>query len=231
MKSNISPATRSSAKRPIAGLARRLAGQAVNGNSALCQAVESQVVRNPANAVSNPLGVTSVLVLPINAAVDRTSGIDVNARYHVSTAWAGRFDFKFGFTDVLTHTIQLYPGDPVDNELTDYYDYVIPRYKGSYAATWSIGKLSTTLHGSLLGGLPNYAGTARLPSTTVYNGSMNYRIGRDGTLGFVVDNLFDTKPQRDPTWTSYPYYASNWFNPIGRAFFVQFNYRIGARRP
>jgi len=204
-------------------------GQPVNGNSALCQSVESQVVRNSANAISNPLGITSVLVLPINAAVDRTSGIDINARYHIPTANAGSFDLRFAFTDVLTHTIQLYPGDPVDNELTDLYYYVIPRYKGSYSGTWTIGPWSTTLHGSLTGGLPNYEGTTRLPATQRYNGTINYRVTERATLTLVVDNLFDARPQQDPSWTSYPYYAYNWFNPIGRAFFVQFNYRIGGK--
>ena len=209
-------------------LGQTYGGQPVNGDSALCQAVESQVARNPATALSNPLAVTSVLVLPINAAVDRTSGIDVNARYGFSTPRAGSFEFKLGFTDVLTHTIQLYPGDPVDNELTDYFVYVIPRYKGSYSGTWTLGQLSTTIHGSLTGGLPNYDGTARLPSTTRYNGSMNYRFNEHASLTLVVDNLFDARPQRDPTWTAYPYYAYNWFNAIGRAFFVQFNYKTGA---
>jgi iron complex outermembrane recepter protein len=204
-------------------------GAPVDSSSGLCQSVESQVVRNPANAAFNPNGITSVLVLPINAAVDRTSGIDINTRYHLSAAGAGSFDFKFGFTDVLTHTIQLFPGDPVDNELTDYFDYVIPRYKGSYSGTWNIGRISATLHGSLLGGLPNYEGTARLPSTTRYNGSLNYRFNDRGTLTFIVDNLFDARPQQDPTWTSYPYYASNWFDPTGRMFFIQYNYRIGGR--
>ena len=172
-----------------------------------------------------------MLVLPINAAVERTSGIDINARYRLYTAGAGYFDFKFGFTDVLTHTIQLFAGDPVDNELTDYFTYVIPRYKGSYSGTWNIGKISATLHGSLIGGLPNFDGTLRLPSTTRYNGSLTYRFTERGSLTFIVDNLFDSRPQQDPTWTSYPYYASNWFDPIGREFFVQFNYRSSAGTP
>ena len=85
------------------------------------------------------------------------------------------------------------------------------------------------LHGSLLGGLPNYEGTARLPSTTRYNGSLNYRFNDRGTLTFIVDNLFDACPQQDPTRTSYPYYASNWFDPTGGMFFIQYNYRIGGQ--
>jgi iron complex outermembrane recepter protein len=168
-----------------------------------------------------------VMVLPINAAVDRTSGIDFNAHYLLTTDRLGNFDFNLGFTDVLTHTIQLFAGDPVVNEFTDLYDYVIPRNKASYSVAWSIGDLTTTVHGSRLGGLPNYDGTVRLGATAVYNASLNYRITPRAAVTFIVDNLLDTRPQRDSSWTSYPYYASNWFSPIGRAFFVEANYRFG----
>jgi hypothetical protein len=36
--------------------------------------------------------------------------------------------------------------------------------------------------------------------------------------------MFDTKPYRDGTWTSYPYHASRWFSRAGHAFFVEYNY-------
>jgi iron complex outermembrane recepter protein len=204
-------------------------GQPVDTNSQLCQQVISQVVRNSPTDPSNPSGITSVLVLPINAAVDRTSGIDFNANYLVSAGAFGTFDFAAGFTHVLTHTIQFFAGDPVVNELTDWYDYVIPRTKASYSGSWSIGPLTTTVHGSYLGGLPNYNGDQRLGATSVYNASMNYRIDSHATATLMVDNLFDTKPYRDSTWTSYPYYASRWFSPVGRAFFVEFNYHFGGK--
>lgn len=208
-------------------LGQTIGGDPVDINSALCQQVISQVVRNSPNAVSNPSGITSVLVLPINAAVDQTSGIDLNAHYMLATDRFGRFDFAVGVTDVLTHTIQLFAGDPVVNELNDYYDYVIPRYKASYSVAWAIGPVKTTVHGSTLGGLPNYDGTERLGSTSLYNASVSYKLARGATLTLIVDNLFDTRPQRDMSWTSYPYYASSWFSPIGRAFFLQANYHFG----
>src|SRR6185503_8915687 len=113
-------------------------GQPVDTGSALCQSVISQVVRNPVSAVGNPEGVTSVLVLPINAAVDHTSGVDFNARYAWETTAAGKFTFNLGYTYVITHDIQLFKGDPVVDELTDYYDYVIPRNKANYSVTWDI---------------------------------------------------------------------------------------------
>jgi iron complex outermembrane receptor protein len=208
-------------------LGQTVGGQPVNIGSGLCQQVLSQVVRNSPTAASNPDGITSVMVLPINAAVDRTSGIDFNAHYLLTTDRVGNFDFNLGFTDVLTHTIQLFAEDPVVNELTDWYDYVIPRNKVSYSAAWTIGDFTTTVHGSRLGGLPNYDGTERLGATAVYNASLNYRITPRAALTFIVDNLLDTRPERDGTWTSYPYYASNWFSPVGRAFFLEANYRFG----
>jgi outer membrane receptor protein involved in Fe transport len=208
-------------------LGQTIGGQPVNGNSAQCQQVLSQVVRNSPTDPSNPSGITSVLVLPINAAVDRTSGVDVNVHYQLSTDGIGNFDFNLGFTDVLTHTIQLFPGDPVDNELTDWYYYVIPRNKASYSAAWSIGDFTTTVHGSRIGGLPNYDGTERLGATSVYNASLNYRLTKRGALTLIVDNIFDQKPEKDSTWTEYPYYPSRWFSPIGRAFFIEANYRFG----
>ena len=95
-------------------LGQTLGGQPVDIGSALCQSVISQVVRNSAGAVGNPEGVTSVLVLPINAAIDHTSGVDFNARYCVGyRSRYGKFTFNLGYTYVITHDIQLFKGDPV----------------------------------------------------------------------------------------------------------------------
>ncbi|HEY2686006.1 MAG TPA: TonB-dependent receptor [Steroidobacteraceae bacterium] len=208
-------------------LGQTLSGQPVDINSQLCQQVLSQVVRNSATDLSNPLGVTSVLVLPINAAIDATSGVDINGHYTLPAGKFGTFDFNIGFTDVLTHTVQLFAGDPVVNEFNDWYDYVIPRTKASYSAAWSIGPITTTVHGSRLGGIPNFDGTQRLGATSIYNASFIYHFDRHTTASFIVDNLFDTKPYRDSTWTSYPYYATEWFNPVGREFFAEFTYHFG----
>lgn len=199
-------------------------------NSALCQSVLSQVVRNSPTTPSNPEGITSVLVLPINAAVDRTSGIDFNVRYRFETTRLGNFALNLGYTYVATHKIQLFAGDPVVNELSDLYNYVIPRSKANYSVAWTLDQFTTTLYGARLGGLPNFDGTQRLGPTFLYNASVNYRFSPDAALSLIVDNVFDSKPGKDTTWTSYPYYARRWFSPVGRAYFVEFNYRFGGNR-
>ena len=190
-------------------------------NSGLCQAAVNQVFRNSAGDI------TSVLVLPINAATHRTSGADFKIHYLWQTNRFGSFDFNLGGTYVVTNRIQNYPGDPFVSEIEDYYDYVIPRSKANGSVTWNYGNFTTTLYGARLGGLPNYDGDQRMGPTMMYNASFGYRWSKDVNIGFTVDNLFDSKPGRDATWISYPYYARRWFNPMGRTYMLEFNYRFG----
>ncbi|MBS0440200.1 MAG: TonB-dependent receptor, partial [Proteobacteria bacterium] len=190
-------------------------------NSGLCQAAVNQVFRNSAGDI------TSVLVLPINAATHRTSGADFKIHYLWQTGRFGSFDFNLGGTYVVTNRIQNYPGDPFVSEIEDYYDYVIPRSKANGSVTWNYGNFTTTLYGARLGGLPNYDGDQRMGPTMMYNASFGYRWSKDINIGFTIDNLFDSKPGRDATWISYPYYARRWFNPTGRAYFLEFSYRFG----
>lgn len=203
-------------------------GNPVDGSSAFCQRIESQVTRNPADASYNPEGVTAVLVRPINLAMDQTSGVDVRAHYRVDANRAGRFNFNAGATYVNMHKVQTSPEVAVENKLTDIYYYGIPRLKANASATWNFHDFTTTLYGSRLSGLPNYAGEKRLAPTFLYNATFGYQITPDINVSLVVDNLRDTRPQYDPTWTSYPYYYRSWFSPVGRAYYAQVTMHFGA---
>jgi len=208
-------------------LGQTLTGTPVDGNSAFCQQIESQVVRNAATAQFNPEGVTSVLVLPINAAIDETSGVDLNAHYRLNTPRAGTFDFNFGATYVIKHRTQLSKDLPVDNEMTDIYYYLIPRTKANASVTWNFHDFTATLYGSRLGGIPNYDGTRRLAPTFMYNATLGYRVTPNINVSLIVDNLFDARPPHDDTWTSYPYYYLKWFDAVGRAYFLEMNVKLG----
>ncbi len=212
-------------------LGATLGGSPVDGNSAFCQQVLSQVVRNPPDASYNPDGITSVLVLPINAATDQTSGYDLSAHYRWATPRAGTFDFNLGATYVARHKTQLSADVPADNELTDLYNYLIPRTKANASVTWKYRDFTATLYGSRIGGLPDYNGTQRLAPTFLYNLTTAYQLTPRINLSFVIDNLFDTRPQHDSTWTGYPYYDRAWFSPVGRAFFVQASMKLGGKEP
>ena len=203
----------------------RLGG--LDPDSALCRQVLTQVVRNPAEDRTSPEQVTSVLVLPINAAADRTSGIDVKAHYRIETDRADRFDFDFAYTYVATHTLQQFPGDAPVDELHDLYNFVIPRDKASYSASWTRGRLTTTLYAYRLGGLPDWAGSRRLSPTFVYNASLNYRYSAATTFTLLVDNLFDSPPRRNGDWSYYPYYPNRWYSPLGRQVLLEVDHCFG----
>ncbi|MGH8146494.1 MAG: TonB-dependent receptor domain-containing protein [Rhodanobacteraceae bacterium] len=202
-------------------------GTSANSNSSFCNQIESQVVRNAPDALFNPNGITSVLVLPINAAIDETSGVDFKTDYRLRTARAGTFDFSFGATYVIMHETQLSPDSPVDDELTDLYYYLIPRTKANASVTWRYHDFTTTLYGSRIGGLPNYDGTKRLSPTYMYNFTMGYRVAPTVNVSLAIDNLFNARRPHDPTWTSYPYYDRAWFNPLGRAYYLSVDMRFG----
>ncbi|XLM21442.1 hypothetical protein MKD33_04960, partial [Chromobacterium piscinae] len=75
--------------------------------------------RNPANALVDPGAINTIVVNPINAASERTSGIDLSGKYRLRTAKLGDFLFKAAYTKVLTHTYQQFANDPAQDELTD----------------------------------------------------------------------------------------------------------------
>ncbi|MBN8923400.1 MAG: TonB-dependent receptor [Rhodanobacter sp.] len=210
-------------------LGQTTGGAPVDGGSQYCQQIESQVVRNAPDASYNPNAVTSVLVLPINAAIDQTSGVDMNTRYRLGTSRAGSFDFNLGATYVIMHKTQLSADSPVENQLTDLYNYLIPRTKINASATWNFKDFTTTLYGARLGGIPNYVGTQRLGPTFMYNLTMGYRISPTINVSLTVDNLFDKRPPRDSTWTAWPYYYRAWFSPVGRAYFLNLSMKFGGR--
>jgi len=199
----------------------------IAATSALCRQVLGQVVRNPASDRVNPEGITSVLLLPINAAADRTSGVDLKAHYRIETGRAGRFDVDLAYTYIATHTLRQFPNGPVVDELHDLYNVVAPRDKASYSIAWTGGKFTATLYGYRLGGLPDWAGTRRLAPTFVYNASLNYRHDAQTTVTLLLDNLFDSPPRRSGDWVNYPFYPGRWYSPLGRQVLLEVDYRFG----
>ncbi len=200
-------------------------------NSPFCQQIISQVVRNSPNDLANPSGITSVMSLPINAAADHTSGYDIGAHYLLSTGSVGNFDFNVAFTHVLTHTIQLDPSDAVVNELTDWYDYVIPRAPRRVIRRRGASAISRPRYTDRIWvdcrTMTATSGWARRRSTTDRSTTASISAA---WRRCIVDNLFDTQPYRDSTWTIYPYYASRWFNSVGTRVFPAIELPIRRQR-
>lgn len=164
---------------------------------------------------------------PINIAREKTSGVDVAARWRVPTQRAGEFTFSAAYTYVDEHTFQQYPGDPVVDKLAYDSGYYIPRDKGTTSVSWALNNLTTTLQGQYLGRLPNYAETAYIKESWLFNASAQYDLTDHARLSLTVNNLFDEGPVKDDTYSAYPYYDISWFDSVGRSYYIQLTYKLG----
>lgn len=203
------------------------AGTAVDIASPTCLDALARVTRNPLTAAINPGRIATVMINPINVATERTSGIDVAAHYRLPTDTLGTFDFSVTHTWVHKHTSRQYPGDPIENQLAFDSGYYIPRSKSSAAINWSKDALSIGLHGQRLERLPNYAEDGWIKASYLFNATVQYDINDRTRISLAVDNLFDKNPPKDPTYSSYPYYDTSWFDSTGRSYYLQLTHKFG----
>ncbi len=197
-------------------------GAAVDINSPTCQDALARVIRDVNGDIS------SVHFGPINIASERTTGIDVTANYRLATSDAGNFAFSANYNWTRRHNRQLYPGDPTEDMLDlSFSDTTLPRTKANLSVNWDKGQWGASLFGNYLGKVANFANDAWTPSTWRFNAGARYDINDHLRLALSITNLFNQKPPKDPTWTSYPYYDTSWFDSIGRSFFLQVTWKLG----
>jgi outer membrane receptor protein involved in Fe transport len=161
---------------------------------------------------------------------EQTDGIDVAFHWRApEIRGLGFLSFALGYTYVFNHTFRQYQGDALINKLAYDSGYDIPRDKGTASLTLVNGRFTTTLQGQRLGRLPNYDENAYIDATTTFNLSAQYKLTDYLQLSGTVTNLFDTSPNVDPTYGSYPYYDISWFDGVGRSFFVQLTWKLGGK--
>lgn len=136
------------------------------------------------------------------------------------------------------HDVQQYHGDPVEDQFAVNSGFDIPKTKTSATVGWSLDRWSASLHGERLGKLPNSesydqvydpddGGSPWIGATWRYNLAAGYRFNEAMRLSLSVNNLFDTLPPKDRTYSAYPYYDTAWFDSVGRSVHVNFRYNFG----
>ncbi|MFT4075946.1 MAG: TonB-dependent receptor [Asticcacaulis sp.] len=200
----------------------RTEGECRNGiqdiNSPTCQDAIARVTRDSDGDI------TQVYVSPINVAEENTSGIDVAAHLRFDTP-IGILGLSGSYTHAIDHDYTRYAGDTPIDKLAYDSGYYIPRNKASGSVNLKTGKWKFNIDGNFIGRLPNYDEDGWVKPYTLYNASAQYEINEKITLSLAIDNLLDTDPSYDSTWTSYPYYNSNWYDGVGRSGFLQITYK------
>ncbi len=203
-------------------LGQTVAGSPVDAASTTCMDAFARVQRNSADSPIAPEELIDVRVNPINIAKEETTGLDVSIHARWSKK-AGDFSLDGGFTYVLEHSLQRYPGEPKVDEFALGNGFDIPRSKANLTLRWSRDKWTAGLHAERLDRLPNYAETDHIDATYIYNGTLNIECFTRARLHIAVDNLLDSRPAKDRTYASYPYYDISWFDASGRTYYLGLN--------
>lgn len=110
---------------------------------------------------------------------------------------------------------------------------------------WEIGRWTASIHGISYGRTPNYSAQidtlgygapcdlnqlcpGRIGAYTVYNGSLKYEFSKDLSLSLIGNNLRNSEPPNDSTYTAYPFYNIFNYNGYQRSYWLELNWRFGA---
>ena len=199
-------------------------GNAVDTGSDLCVDYLARVNRIDAPGTTIDEQVASTRRVPINSALERTSGIDASIRYKLDTDRLGDFDFNLAWSHTLKYERTQYVQDGVVETRDSLFNYDF-RSRIAATAAWSKDDWNVALFGTRWGSLPNWGETARMGPYMLYNANVTRKVTDKLTLGFFVNNLLDKKPPKDQTFEDYPFFFYA-YDPIGREVFAQVEYRF-----
>ncbi|HEY0231546.1 MAG TPA: TonB-dependent receptor, partial [Dokdonella sp.] len=201
-------------------------GTPVDTGSQICRDALARVIRNPGTAPVNANQVTHLLLNPINAATERTQGIDLSANLRWNTGRFGKYQLHAAYTHVLQHEYQQFPGDPVYDYLNDLFYQSDWRTKSNLALSWNLGAWSATVDGTRYGRIPKNDYSGLRNSYTLFNGSVGYQVSDRADISLIVNNLRNSSPiDKSAGW---PNYSAGWYDAYGRQWWVQFDYHFGA---
>lgn len=199
-------------------------GTPVDTTSALCAEYLALVNRVDAPGTTVDGQISSIRRMPLNSALERTSGIDASVRYKLDTDRLGTFALNLAWSHTLDYERTQYAEDGVieTRDSLSNYDF---RSRIAATATWEKDDWNVALFGTRWGSLPNWGETARVAPYMLYNANVTKKITDKMTLGLFVNNVLDTKPPKDGTFEDYPFFFYT-YDPIGREIFAQVEYRF-----
>jgi iron complex outermembrane receptor protein len=203
-------------------------------NSPTCVAALSQVQRD---SLGN---IVYIFTPKVNVSKEVTNNLIAHASWRKDMGSWGTLVLQGSYSDSLKHQQQQYPEDPVIDLLRNPYYSTDFKTKANATASWYKGKWAATLYVNRYGKTPNYYATTQtsdpyvapggtLAPWILYNASVRYQVTPGLQLSFLVNNLFNSMPPKDRSYsgtTGTPYNTSN-YNVFGRAMYVEANYKFG----
>jgi outer membrane receptor protein involved in Fe transport len=203
--------------------------------SQFCADTIARVVRSGADS-----HIASVHGGYVNIGMERTSGLDASANYRLETG-AGTFRFAANYTWVDSHERRGAPDAALVDMLAINSGYDIPRNKFNASVGWEFDRWDATLYASRLGKIPSDENfwyqdwdedylpevKAYLPAIWRYNASVGYKVNDRARVSLAVNNLTNAMPPRDFSNIDYPFYNFNWYDTMGRAYYLNVTWKFG----
>ena len=203
-------------------------------NSPTCVQAIAQVTRSDTGAI------VSVNTPKINVAQETLNVLTFSLNYTLPTDVAGTFIFEGNYTDLLKHTEVMFAGDSTIDLLQSPFYSTEFKTKENLAVTWNYAKFGTTAYVERYGRTPNYLsqqevdgyatpGAGRVGTWTIANLSAKYEVIPGLVVSGNCENVFNKQPPKDNSFdglSNQPYNSLN-YNPYGRSFFVEANYKFG----
>ncbi|OZB62174.1 MAG: TonB-dependent receptor [Lysobacterales bacterium 14-68-21] len=202
--------------------------------SPTCTAALSQVTRD---ALGN---IVQIFTPKVNVSKEVTNNIIAHASWLTDLGSYGSLLLQGSYSDTFKHTRQAYAGDPNIDLLRNPYYSTDFKTKGNATVTWSKNAWSASLYVDRYGSSPNVYSTLTATSKSsplagtlapwiLYNASVRYQVSSALQVSLLVNNLFNTMPPVDHTYSGSsgtPYNVNN-YNVFGRAFYLEANYKFG----
>ena len=210
----------------------------LDATSPTCLNAFNQVQRDPATGL-----IDSVSTPKVNVASEVLSVMYLNLEYTLATAYAGDFTLQGSYTNNIKHESTQFSGDTPINLLQSPFYSTEFKTKENVSLTWSFKKLQSTVYVERYGRTPNYLatlstdgysdpGTGRVGTWTLVNLSAAYEVLKGLAVSFNVNNVANKMPPVDNSYTGIldqPYNSLN-YNPYGRTFFVEAQYKFSGFR-
>jgi iron complex outermembrane recepter protein len=199
------------------------AGERDAGSSQCVDALR-RIRRNAPDATLNPNAIVDILIDPINAALERTSGIDVSGKLQWNMGAWGDMSSSLNYTKVLSHEYRQFASDAERDLLHSLENSDWPD-KAIVSLTWSIQDWTSTLQVTRYGRIPNAAQEAYLTPTSLMNVSTQYKLSKQASVALIVHNALNTIKRDDSG--GWPFYPVGNYSPFGREGWLQFDYNFG----
>jgi len=205
-------------------------------NSPTCVAALTDVQRNSAGVLQ------SVDTPKVNVAQETLNVLTSTLNYTLVTSLAGSFTFEGSYSDILKHSLTQFAGDtPIDLINNPFFSTDF-KTKENFSTTWNFHRLGVTAYVERYGRTPNFIatestagyaspGAGKLSTWTLTNFSARYQVIDGLTVSANVVNAFNKMPPVDnsyPGTSNQPYNIFN-YNPYGRSYFVELNYKFGQK--